>query len=130
VVGVLALFVGLGLEWISLDGVQRSTTRAEALLWLRLITIVPRVSGMALAAIVASGFYSGARFGVLGNEWMRVSYGALVLMAIVSGPVSRSPMRTLRYAADTAADGPCRRCGRLRPVRSCVCLSVFASSLV
>ena len=46
VVGVLALFVGLGLEWIGLDGIQRSTTRAEALPWLRLIAIVPRLFGI------------------------------------------------------------------------------------
>ena len=105
VVGVLALFVGLGLEWIGLGGVQRSATRAEALPWLRLVASVPRLFGIALAAIVLSGFYLGARIGVLGNEWMRASYGALVLMAIVSGPVSRPPMRTLKQAAGIAADG-------------------------
>jgi len=54
VVGVLALFVGLGLEWIGLDGVQRSTTRAEALPWLRLIAIVPRLFGTALSSYRAS----------------------------------------------------------------------------
>ena len=105
VVGVLALFMGLGLEWIGLDGIQRSTTRAEALPWLRLIAIVPRVFGTALAAIVVSGFYLGARVGVLGNDWMRASYGALLLMAIVSGPVSRSPMRALKRVADVPTDG-------------------------
>jgi len=105
VVGVLALFVGLGLEWIGLDGIQRSTRRAEALPWLRLIAIVPRVFGTALAAIVVSGFYLGARVGVLGNDWMRASYGALLLMAIVSGPVSRSPMRALKRVAGLPADG-------------------------
>ena len=104
VVGVLALFVGLGLEWIGLDGIQRSTTRAEALPWLRLIAIVPRLFGMALAAIVVSGFYLGARVGVLGNDWMRASYGALLLMAIVSGPVSRSAMRALKRQVDVPAD--------------------------
>jgi hypothetical protein len=105
VVGVLALFVGLGLEWIGLDGIQRSTTRAEALPWLRLIATVPRLFGTGLAAIVVSGFYLGARVGVLGNDWMRVSYGALLLMAIVSGPGSRPAMRALKRAADVPADG-------------------------
>ena len=105
VVGVLALFLGLGLEWIGLDGIQRSITRAEALPWLRLIGIVPRLFGTALATIVVSGFYLGARVGVLGNDWMRASYGALLLMAIVSGPVSRSPMRALKRLADVPADG-------------------------
>ena len=104
VVGVLALFVGLGLEWIGLDGIQRSTTRAEALPWVRLIAIVPRLFGTALAAIVVSGFYLGARVGVLGNDWLRASYGALLLMAVVGGPVSRSPMRALKRAADLPAD--------------------------
>jgi hypothetical protein len=105
VVGVLALFVGLGLESIGLDGIRRSTTRAEGLPWLRLVVMVPRVSGLAVAAILVSGFYLGARVGVLGNDWMRASYGALSLMAIVGGPVSRSPMRALKRVADGAADG-------------------------
>ncbi len=60
---------------------------------------------MALAAIVVSGFYLGAHVGVLGNDWMRASYGALLLMAIVSGPLSRSPMRALKRMADVPADG-------------------------
>jgi len=95
VVGVLGLFVGLGLEWIGLNGMRRSATPAEASTWLRLVVTVPRVSGIAVAAVVVSGFYLGARIGVLGNEWMRASYGALLVMAIVGGSMSRSPMRAL-----------------------------------
>jgi hypothetical protein len=105
VVGMLTLFVGLGLEWASLDGLQRSITREQALPWLRLVAMVPRVSGIAVAAIVVSGFYLGARVGVLGNDWMRASYGALFLMAIFSGPVARSPMRALTNVGDVPADG-------------------------
>ena len=105
VVGMLTLFVGLGLEWASLNGLQRSISREQALTWLRLGVMVPRVSGIAVAAIVLSGFSLGARVGVLGNDWMRASYGALLLMAIVSGPVSRSPMRALKRVADVPADG-------------------------
>jgi hypothetical protein len=105
VVGMVTLFVGLGLEWASLNGLQRSITREHALTWLRLGVMVPRVSGIAVAAIVVSGFYLGARVGVLGNDWMRASYGALLLMAIVGGPVSRSPMRALTRVADVPADG-------------------------
>ena len=106
VVGMVTLFVGLGLEWASLDGLQRSTTRDQALSWLLLAVMVPRVSGIAVAAIVVSGFYLGGRFGVLGTDWMRASYGALLLMAIVSGPVSRSAMRMLKRVASSPAGGP------------------------
>ena len=105
IVGMLTLFVGLALEWASLDGLQRSITRDQAVPWLRLVGMVPRVSGIAVAAIVLSGLYLGARIGVLGNDWMRASYGALLLMAIVGGPVSRSSMRALKRVADAPADG-------------------------
>jgi uncharacterized membrane protein len=105
VVSVLALFVGLGLEWLSLDALRRSTARVEVLRWLRVSTVVPRLTGIALALTVASGFYLGARFGVLGDGWMRASYAALLLMAIVGGPVARAPMRALRQAAQTPGDG-------------------------
>jgi hypothetical protein len=105
VVGMLTLFAGLGVEWVSLYGIQRSMTRAEALPWLRSVTILPRIFGAALATIVASGLYLGARVGVLGNEWMRASYGALALMAIVSGPVSRASMRALKHASGATGEG-------------------------
>src|SRR5712671_131827 len=101
VVGALVLFVGLGLVWIGLDGIQRSTTRAEALPWLRLIAIVPRVFGTALAAIVVSGFYLGARVGVLGNDSMRAlkrvaevqADGTVALRAAAANPILRLSLR-------------------------------------
>ena len=105
VVGMLTLFVGLGLEWASLDGLQRSITRERGPAMAAADRHRPSCVGIAVAAIVVSGFYLGARVGVLGNDWMRASYGALLLMAIVSGPVSRSPMRALKRVADVPADG-------------------------
>jgi uncharacterized membrane protein len=104
VVGVLALFVGLALEWLSLESLRRSTARAEASLSVRVSAAVPRLSGIAMALILASGFYLGARIGVLGQGWMRASYAALLLMAIVGGPVARSRMRVLRRAAEDPSD--------------------------
>ncbi len=104
VVGVLALFVALALEWLSLESVRRSTARPEALTWLRVSAALPRVSGLALALILASGFYLGARVGVLGNDWMRASYAALLLMAIIGGPVAGPRIRALRRAAEDPSD--------------------------
>ena len=105
VVGVLGLFVGLGVEWLSLNAVQRSTTRNEALRWVRVSSVLPRVMGVALAVIVASGFYLGARIGVLGDGWMRASYAALLVMGIVGGPVARPRMRALNREAEGPGSG-------------------------
>jgi hypothetical protein len=127
IVSVLALFVGLGLEWLSLDALRRATARVEALRWLRVSTVVPRFSGIALALTVASGFYLGARFGVLGDGWMRASYAALLLMAIVGGPWRARRCARFVKQPKLQATESCRRCGQPRLIRSCVCLCAFAS---
>jgi len=105
VVGVLLLFVGLAVEWISVDAVTRSATRAEALTWVRTSAAVPRITGIAMIAILASGFYLGARFGVLGEVWMRVSYAAILVMAVVGGPVAGPALRALRRAGERSDEG-------------------------
>ena len=104
VVGVLALFVGLGVEWLSLEALRRATVRAEAQRWVGISAGVPRITGIALAAIAISGFYLGARVGVLGDGWMRASYAALLLMGIVAGPVTQPRMRAFRRAANDPSD--------------------------
>jgi hypothetical protein len=48
----------------------------------------PRIFGLAAPLTVLSGFYLGARFGVLGNEWTRASYGGIVAM-IAAGTLAR-----------------------------------------
>jgi hypothetical protein len=75
IVGVLALFAGLAIERFGVDAVRR---------------VAARISGLAVAVTVASGVYLGARFGVLGDDWMRASYVALALIAIAAA-VSRRP---------------------------------------
>jgi hypothetical protein len=64
----------------------------------------PRTSGIALALTLVSGFYLGARIGVLGNTWMRASYAALVVMAVAGGPVATPRIRALRRAAEDTSD--------------------------
>ena len=54
---------------------------------------------------------------------MRASYGALLLMAIVSGPVSRSPMRALKQCGRRPGGRNRWLCGQRRPIR-CLRLSL------
>ncbi|HJZ72542.1 MAG TPA: DUF2269 family protein [Vicinamibacterales bacterium] len=115
IVGVLGLFVGLALEWVSLEAVRQATSREEATRWVRVDAALPRTAGIAVALILVSGFYLGARIGVLGETWMRASYVTMILMAIVGGPVLRERMRALRQAATDRGD---RALGRLRAAAS------------
>jgi hypothetical protein len=98
VVGVLGLFVGLGLESLVMGAVRRSAQREEAVRWIGVNATVARLTGIAFAVAIASGFYLGARVGVLGDGWVRASYGALLLMGIVAGPITRPRIQALQRA--------------------------------
>jgi hypothetical protein len=103
VVGVLALFTGLILEWVGWITVQRSTARPEALASIRMNVALERVYGIALATIIVSGVYLGRRFGLLGDGWMLASYGGLLLIAL-SAAVARPRVRKLREALEDPSD--------------------------
>ena len=75
IAGVLILFAGLALEAFGLETAQKAA---------------PRISGVAVALTVASGFFLGARVGVLQDEWMLASYDAIVVMAAASSKRTRS----------------------------------------
>jgi len=73
VTGVLAIFAGLALEAFGGEAAGKAT---------------PRISGIGAALTVLSGFYLGGRVGVLGDGWMRASYGAIVVM-MAAGTLAR-----------------------------------------
>jgi hypothetical protein len=77
---VLALFAGLAVEAFGAEAARRAA---------------PRVSGIAMGLILLSGFFLGARFGVLGNAWLRASYAAIVVMAAAT-PLARRSERLWR----------------------------------
>jgi uncharacterized membrane protein len=113
IVGMLALFIGLALEWLSLESLRRSTTPAHGLPWVGMLRALPRYIAMAVGLIVVSGIYLAVRVGVFDSGWVSVSFGAMVFMGILGGPVVRSRMRAILAAADDGREGvpkTLRRC--------------------
>ena len=49
IVGMVVLFSGLGLEWLTLNSLRRSTTHEQAVPWLSVGAALPRVIGIARA---------------------------------------------------------------------------------
>jgi uncharacterized membrane protein len=105
IVAMLGLFVGLALEWLSLESLRTSTAREEQRIWTRALRGLPRYMATAVGLILISGIYLAARVGVLDLGWVRVSFGAMLLMGILGGPVLRAPMRILQRAADDDGGG-------------------------
>lgn len=75
IASVLAMFAGLTLEGFGVESARKAA---------------PRLSGIAVALTVLSGFYLGARVGVLGDAWLRTSYAAIVVIAVAGGLARRS----------------------------------------
>lgn len=73
ITGVLTMFAGLALEAFGVQSPGKT---------------MPRIFGIGGPLTLLSGFYLGARFGVLGNAWMRASYAAIAVM-IAAGPLAR-----------------------------------------
>lgn len=111
IVGMLVLFVGLAVEWLSLRFLQRANAPAPTSPWVDVLQKSPRYMGAAVGVILVSGIYLAARVGVLDFAWVRVSFGAMVLMGVLGGPVVRSPMRAIRQSSGVNSD---RRLASLR----------------
>jgi uncharacterized membrane protein len=54
----------------------------------------------AVGLILVSGIYLAIRVGVFDLAWVRVSFGSMILMGILGGPVVRPQMRALLRAGD------------------------------
>jgi hypothetical protein len=90
VAGMLLLFIGIGIEWL--------TTAASRL-------ALGRLYGIAFATILLSGIYLAARAHAWDSMWLRGSMGAMLLMGLLGGPL-RSRVRaslTVRTALGLAA---------------------------
>jgi hypothetical protein len=88
IAGVLMMFAGLALE--AFGGTSSGTATS-------------RMSTLGVALTVLAGFYLGARFGVLGDVWMRAAYGAIVAMMAAGALARRSDaLRRISLAARTA----------------------------
>jgi hypothetical protein len=102
IVGMLTLFVGLGLELLSLQSLRRFSTRGEASSWIRMYKALPRVYGIAFGFILLSGIFLAARVGVHQFAWVRVSFVAMLVMSVIGGPLIRS--RRLAITRDDVSE--------------------------
>ena len=87
IVGVLLLFIGFALEWLSVESLRRSSTAADA--WTKVRAALPRVYGIALGLTLLAGIVLAARVGVHGFAWVRLSLGGLVLIGILGAMTRR-----------------------------------------
>ena len=104
VIGALALFAGLGLEWAGLLNLRRSLTTAQVRDWTKLLGAVRVVASPAGLVILVSGIYmSATRWGR--QAWIGLGLIGLVTMVVLGLVLSARRIASL-VRAIPAQDGP------------------------
>lgn len=83
VIGMLVLFIGIAVEWLGLESLRRATTLEHASSWVRLRDRLPRVYGIALVTLLASGLYLARQIGAFDLAFVRLALGLMVLMGVL-----------------------------------------------
>jgi hypothetical protein len=102
VVGALGLFVGIGLEQVSLARLRQVSTTNQASDWLGVLSNLRRVDAPSGLLILLSGFYMVvARWGM--DAWIGLALIGMLLMAVLSIAVTGRRANALKAALVTSA---------------------------
>jgi hypothetical protein len=102
-VGVLALFAGLAIEWLCVGQLRAPDEPDPPVFTVGVFERLPRVTGVAVALILLSGIPLAARIGVFRAPFVGVSFVGIVLMAALGGIALRPLLRTLKEGRRTGA---------------------------
>jgi hypothetical protein len=97
-VGLIALFVGYGLEWIVSAFLRGATTTDQVRAWLRVYRTSLPVSGPGLLVLILSGAYLAQVSGAMKNAWLSASFIAIFLALVIGFVLILPRMKAIRAA--------------------------------
>jgi hypothetical protein len=101
-VGVLGLFIAIGLVWISILRLQRAQTMAQVRERISLASVQERLLPTASLLILLAGIYMTVTTWGWKTPWIDVSLAALVVMGTLGGAVINRRLKAMRIASSTA----------------------------
>jgi hypothetical protein len=107
VLGMLALFVALVVEWAAVELLRTTDQARPSPFATRLLRHLPGFTAIAVALILASGLELAVQSGLLRSPWVGVSFAAMILMGGLGGAALRPLIRSLGSGGD--ATGAWRR---------------------
>ena len=102
VVGVLSLFIGMGLQWAVIIGFRRAQSVSQMRLWSGLLRPAAMLGPLSAVLILLAGGYMMFTTWGIGTPWIVVSIGAMLLMAALGMGIT---IRKLRVVQRAAMDG-------------------------
>lgn len=97
-VGLAALLVGYGLEWIVSGLLRRATTTEQVRAWLRVYRTSLPISGPGLLILILSGGYLAALSGGMKQGWISASLLAIVFALGIGFVLILPRVRAIRSA--------------------------------
>ncbi len=102
IASVLALFVCLSFEALSLFRLRRASTLVEVRLWIEPVPRLPFWTAGSALTIFVSGIYLAMRMSAFGQAWIDLTIVALLLV-VPLGALTSKRMRTIRQALTNAS---------------------------
>ena len=101
-VGLVALVVGYGLEWIVSGLLRKATTVEQVRAWLRVYRTSLPISGPGLLVLILSGAYLAMQSGAMKEGWMSASMLAILLALLIGFILILPRVRSLLAALGEA----------------------------
>lgn len=111
--GMVALFVGYGLEWAASSLLRHSTTTDQARSWLRIYRLSLPISGPGLLILIVSGGYLASQRGGMKQGWISAALLGIVFALGIGFVFILPRMKALR-AALPAGEAPLSHAGLVR----------------
>src|SRR5262245_15251855 len=105
--GMLALFVALGGEWVAVELLRTADHTRPSSFAINLLRQLPRFTAIAVVLILASGLDLAVQFGLFRSAWVGASFAAMILMGGLGGAALRPLIRSLGSGGE--ATGTWRR---------------------
>jgi hypothetical protein len=104
-VGLVALFVGYGLEWIVSRLLRKATTTDQVRAWLRIYRTSLPISGPGLLVLILSGGYLASLSGAMKTGWVSASLLAIVFALGIGFVFILPRVRAIRSALPEGSGG-------------------------
>jgi hypothetical protein len=98
-IGVLSLFIGMGLQWAVIIGFRRARSVSQTRLWGGLLRPVAMLGPLSAALILLAGGYMMFTAWGIGTPWIVVSIGAMLLMAALGMGITVRKLRVVQRMA-------------------------------
>src|SRR5579859_838643 len=102
IVGAMAVFIGMGLEWVSLLRLRRAQTVAQVREYTSLISLQAGLVTGGAAVLFVAGVYMTITTWGWQTSWIQIALGTLILEAILGGVVHTPRFKAIYAAASQA----------------------------